>query len=32
LPRDVNDLAPENLGFEVNEIELTWKGICNNCQ
>ena len=32
LPRDVNDLAPENLGFEVNEIELMWKGICNNCQ
>lgn len=32
LPIDVNDLAPENLAFEVNEIELAWKGICSNCQ
>jgi len=32
LPSGVNNFAPESTAFEINEIELTWKGICNNCK
>ena len=32
LPKGIDNLTPKKLGFEINEIELTWKGICDDCQ
>jgi len=32
LPKGIDNLTPEKLSFEINEIELTWKGICDDCQ
>jgi|MDSZ01.2.fsa_nt_gb Fe2+ or Zn2+ uptake regulation protein len=32
LPNNMNNLAPEKLGFEINKIELTWMGICDACK
>ena len=32
LPNSLDNLAPEKSGFEINEIELTWKGICHECK
>ena len=32
MPKGVDTLAPEKLSFSINEIQLTWKGICDDCQ
>ena len=31
LPNDLNRLAPNIPGFVIRDVELTWKGICDNC-
>tara|TARA_B100000287_G_scaffold433841_1_gene496582 strand:- start:234 stop:611 length:378 start_codon:yes stop_codon:yes gene_type:complete len=32
LPNSLDNLAPDKPGFEINEIELAWKGICDECK
>ena len=32
LPNNMEDLVPEKSGFEINGVELIWKGVCRDCQ
>ena len=32
LPKEINNLAPTNDSFENFDVDLTWKGICNDCR
>ena len=32
LPAEIRDFAPMNESFGDFEIDLTWKGVCNDCK
>lgn len=32
LPKGINNLAPRNDSFENFDVDLTWKGVCNDCR